>query len=276
MNTILTTDHLAWIEDTKGTQSRAVRAKEGCWMATFGPSGLSLECVTGPDDFKPRLTGADPATLPETVPGELRAELVGLGPIVRLANPSLWDAVTTAILRQIVRAEQARALYGRWSQTYGAALHFDGRTRYLVPTPEQVLALSDEEFAAVGAKLHRPKLRSAADAILRHDEDWTHLAPAELATALMTIPGVGPWTAQAAAADYTGDFAVYPHSDLAVRTWAARIAPSQDWPLDDKSGRPFEKYWRHLAGPVPADLHTLTLMTLTWGAHARTTEHTGP
>ncbi|NML55154.1 hypothetical protein HHL19_35500 [Streptomyces sp. R302] len=276
MTTTMTTDHPAWVQALDGTWARAVRAGDGLWMATFGPTGLVLECVEGPDDHKPEITEADPAALPQSVPAELRVELADLGPVVRLANPSLWDAVTTAILRQIVRAEQARVLYRRWSHVHGTAVTVNGLTRNVVPSPEYVLGLDDEAFATIGAKLHRPKLRAAAAAVLEHEEVWTQLLPDQLAAALTTIAGVGPWTAHAAAADFTGDFSVYPHSDLAVRTWAAKIAPSEDWPLADKTGRAFEKHWRHQAGPVPADLHALTLTTLTWGAHARTTEHAGP
>ncbi|MGJ7417021.1 hypothetical protein AB9128_14365 [Streptomyces cinereoruber] len=277
MGTALTTDHPAWIEDADKTWARALRTADGTWMALFGPAGLELKCVAGSEDSKPQVVTADPATLPASVPAELRCELADLGTVVRLSAPSLWDAVTTAILRQIVRAEQARALYRRWCESYGAQVSGCGRTRHLAPTPQQVLELDDEAFDRVGAKLHRPKLRAAADAILRQGEVWERLASADLiAGELIQVRGIGPWTAHAAAADFSGDFSVYPHSDLAVRTWAARIAPSQDWPLKDKSGKPFEKQWRHVAGPRAGDLHTLTLTTLTWGAHARTTEHAGP
>ncbi|MET9930425.1 MULTISPECIES: hypothetical protein [unclassified Streptomyces] len=276
MTITMTTDHPAWTEELGGTWARAVRAGEGIWMATFGPAGLVLECVEGPDDLKPKTTEADPATLPQSVPTDVRVELAGLGTVVRLANPSLWDAVTTAILRQIVRAQQARILYQRWSRVHGTSVTADHLTRHVVPNPEYVLGLDDEAFTTIGAKLHKPKLRAAAAAILAHGDEWAQLFPEQLAAALSTIAGVGPWTAHAAAADFTGDFTIYPHSDLAVRTWASKIAPSQDWPLADKTGRAFEKHWRHQAGPVPTDLHTLTLTTLTWGAHARTAEHTGP
>ncbi|MFE0645930.1 hypothetical protein ACFW2Y_30630 [Streptomyces sp. NPDC058877] len=276
MTTTMTTDHPAWIEDPGGAWARAVRAGEGTWMATFGPTGLVLTCAEGSDDIKPHTTEAAPAALPQSVPAELRAGLADLGTVVRLANPSLWDAVTTAILRQIVRAQQARVLYQRWSRSHGTSVTANGLTRHVVPSPEYVLGLDDEAFAAVGAKLHRPKLRAAAAAILAHGDEWAQLSPAPLAAALTTISGIGPWTAHAAAADFTGDFTVYPHSDLAVRTWAAKIAPSQDWPLADKTGRSFEKHWRRQAGPAPTDLHTLTLTTLTWGSHARTAEHVGP
>ncbi|MER5766567.1 hypothetical protein [Streptomyces sp. NPDC001985] len=49
----------------------------------------------------------------------------------------------------------------------------------------------------MGARLHRPMLRAAAEAIPRHGQERERLAPAGLvAEALGTIPGVGPWTAQ--------------------------------------------------------------------------------
>ncbi|MGW9438633.1 hypothetical protein [Streptomyces sp. NPDC055607] len=81
-----------------------------------------------------------------------------------------------------------------------------------------MLGLDDEAFATIGAKLHKPKLRATAAAILAHGDEWAQLSPEQLAAVLNTIAGIGPWTAHAAAADFTGDFAIQPHSDLAVRT----------------------------------------------------------
>ena len=65
------------------------------------------------------------------------------------------------------------------------------------------------------------------------------------ADALQAIPRVGPWTARAAAADWSNDWALYPYTDLAVRTWAKRAAPSRYWPVDEPT---FGRMWRALAG----------------------------
>ncbi|MFJ7911374.1 hypothetical protein [Kitasatospora sp. NPDC096204] len=288
MHTVLTTDHPAWQENTiTGHRQRPLRTADGLWLATLTPDGLDLACVDGTEDTKPTLVTTDPTSLPGTVPPALLAGLRGLGPSVRVANPWLWDAITTAVLRQVVRADQARRLYRGWCAAHGTELPAPGngpasghdrgpapdRTLHTAPTPETVLALTDEQFAAVGTTFHRTALRAAANAYLEHRARWERLDAPALATALVGVPRIGPWTAAAAAADFTGDFSVYPHADLAVRTWAARIAPDHPWPAADKPKKTealFGAHWHHLAGDEPRHLHTLTLSTLTWGAHART------
>ncbi|MGW3627812.1 hypothetical protein [Streptomyces sp. NPDC000880] len=272
MNTVLTTDHPAWEKTTTSTRARTVRSGTGLWLASWGMEELELQCVEGSEDVKPRIITTDPATLPASVPDALSAGLKELGLTRRLANPWLWDAITTAILRQVVRAGQARRLYRAWCQAYGTTVTTVHGPLAVAPDPQHVLELDDEAFSSIGAKFHRTALQAAARAYLEHAETWMQLAPADLVTALTSIPRIGPWTASAAAADFTGDFTVYPHADLAVRTWAARIAPAYAWPQTEKT---FITHWRHLAGPTDQHLHTLTLTTLTWGAHARTTEHTG-
>ncbi|MFD5437628.1 hypothetical protein ACFWJ4_36435 [Kitasatospora sp. NPDC127067] len=284
MHTVLTTDHPAWQENTAtGHRQRPLRTADGQWLATLTPDGLDLACVDGTEDTKPTLVTTDPTSLPDTVPAALLTGLRGLGPSVRVANPWLWDAITTAVLRQVVRADQARRLYRGWCAAHGTELPAPapgngpdsgpGRALRTAPTPETVLTLTDEQFAAVGTTFHRTALRAAAGAYLEHRTRWEQLEAPALAAELVGVPRIGPWTAAAAAADFTGDFSVYPHADLAVRTWAARIAPDHPWPAADKPKKTealFGAHWHHLAGNAPRHLHTLTLSTLTWGAHART------
>ncbi|WP_329383384.1 hypothetical protein [Streptomyces sp. NBC_01716] len=217
--------------------------------------------------MKPVFVTTDPACLPRSVPVELKSGLGSLGPTQRLANSSLWDAITTAILRQVVRAGQARKLYRAWCRTFGTVVESPAGDLALAPTPARVLGLTDEQFADAGNKFHRSALRAAATHYERHHPDWQRMESRDLAAALTSIPRIGPWTAAAAAADYTGDFSVYPHDDLAVRTWAAQIAPAHAWP--GKKDKAFGPMWTAMAGPDRTALHTLTLSTLTWGSHAR-------
>ncbi|MFE4861462.1 hypothetical protein [Streptomyces sp. NPDC056670] len=272
VSTILTLDHPAWQYSDTNVPVRAVRSGSGLWALAWTADGLDARCVKGGEDAKPRVLATDAHDLPDRVPDAVAGELRRLGQTYRLANPCLWDAVTTAILRQVVRADQARKVYRRWCSTHGTPVAAPpGSLLSVAPAPGQVLDLSDTAFETVGAKFHRPKLRAAAAAYLENHQSWTSMSPADLVAALIAVPGIGPWTAAAAAADFTGDFSVYPHNDLAVRTWAARIAPDHPWPGGDKE---FGRHWLELAGPTPHHLHTLTLTTLTWGAHARVTEHT--
>ncbi|AWI29029.1 hypothetical protein [Streptomyces tirandamycinicus] len=267
MNGVLTIDHPAWIETETGDRARAVRTASGIWVVHWDREGLHMSCVSGTEDVKPTVVTTDPACLPGTVPATLKAGLDDLGPTQRLANPWLWDAISTAILRQVVRAGQARKLYRAWCKAYGTTIDTPHGELAVAPTAEEVLTLGDAQFASVGAKFHRSVLQAAATHHRLHVADWQQMDAGDLAAALTGVPRIGPWTASAAAADYTGDFSIYPHDDLAVRTWAAQIAPQHDWP--DKKDKSFRPMWTGMAGPDRTALHTLTLSTLTWGSHAR-------
>lgn len=119
----LTTDHPAWTTTPGGTLARLMATDSGMWLASFTrPDGLTLNNVTGTDDTKPTtaITGAD--ELPAGLPSHLGHPLAALGVVMRVPNPSLWDAINTAILRQVVRAAQARKVYRAWCQTHGTTL----------------------------------------------------------------------------------------------------------------------------------------------------------
>ncbi|MEV6423126.1 hypothetical protein [Streptomyces sp. NPDC051662] len=264
---VLTTDHPAWIEARTGTRARAVRTASGIWVLSWDQEGPHMTCVQGAEDVKPTFVSTDPSCLPDGVPAELKAGLDGLGPTQRLANPWLWDAITTAILRQVVRAEQARKLYRAWCRTFGTTVPSPMGELSVAPTAAQVLELDDERFTDVGAKFHRSVLQAAATHYERRSIHWQRMDSHDLVVALTSVPRIGPWTAAAAAADYTGDFSIYPHDDLAVRTWAAQIAPAHAWP--GRKDKAFGPMWTGMAGPDRIALHTLTLSTLTWGSHAR-------
>ena len=268
MTGILTTDHPAWLENEDGRRARAIRTASGIWTLSWDRGGLHMACVRGTEDVKPTVIATDPTRLPDAIPTVLRSGLIELGATQRLANPWLWDAITTAVLRQVVRADQARKLYRTWCSTYGTVVEGPFGPLAVAPKAQDVLALTEEQFADIGAKFHRTALQAAATHYEQNHAEWQRLEAGALVGALTRIPRIGPWTAAAASADFTGDYSVYPHDDLAVRTWAAQIAPAYPWP--DKKDKAFGPLWTGWAGTDRTTLHTLTLSTLTWGSHART------
>jgi DNA-3-methyladenine glycosylase II len=188
-----------------------------------------------------------------------------MGTVARFRNPSLWDAVATAIIRQVVRAAQAQAQYRTLCAAHGTPVRCGTMTGWLFPSPETVLGLGDAQFAAMGLAFKRGTLRAAAAAFLEQGIAWAAMTADALVPELLRVRRVGPWTAGAAAADWANEFAAYPYGDLAVRTWAALAAPSAAWPADEPG---FHRRWRQVASPHVADL---TLLTLAWGGrHVRT------
>jgi DNA-3-methyladenine glycosylase II len=192
---------------------------------------------------------------------ELATALVGLGSVLRFRNVDLWDAISTAILRQVIRAGQSKKLYRAFSGTYGEQVKLpDGGTYALFPTPETVMNLESEQFSSIGMAFNRRPLMAAAEAYLEHGAKWRELSPHALIDELQIVPRIGPWTAHAAVTDWSNDWTLYPYADLAVRTWAMRAAPSYEWPTDEAA---FGRVWRTLAGD---HLSALTLLTLAWGS----------
>lgn len=243
-------DHPAWVSTGEGRNTRAYRVGGATKLITCPGDIEVVDVANGDASFDV----IDPADLACT--GELADALRVEGPVVRLRNPDLWEALATSVIRQVIRASQARKLYRAFCEAYGEQVG----PALLLPTPEIVLALTDDEFAELGMKFFRRALRAAAEAYLKNGDEWAALPAEQLVKELQTVPRIGPWSAGATVADFTNDFALYPYSDLAVRTWATRLAPSVNWP---DAERDFAKKWRSLAGD---GLSQLTLLTLAWGA----------
>lgn len=256
---LVMTEHAAWLPMDGGSLRVLATPDGGRWLATVQDCMLAFDPLTG--------TGAEPMrevfTLSDgldAVP-ELATALRGLGSVLRLRNTNLWDAIGVAIIRQVIRAGQAKRLYRTFCEAYGDQIALpSGGTYALFPAPEIALELSNEQYSSIGMEFKRRPLRAAAEAYLEQGEKWQEITPGSLTQELQVVPRIGPWTAHAAVADWSNDWSLYPYADLAVRTWAKRAAPSYDWPDDEPT---FGRIWRALAGE---HLCSLTLMTLAWGS----------
>ncbi|MFG2051303.1 hypothetical protein ACGFIW_28220 [Micromonospora sp. NPDC048935] len=255
----LMTDHPGW--QTDGTRyHRLVVADTGdLWLAGSSGTELSWASVIGQSMSPPLEVFAVPTNAaPQAAP--IHAPLTTFGTVGRLRNLSLWDALATAIVRQVVRAAQARKLYRDFAGRYGPSVAVSGEMDiHSFPSPERVLALSDEAFTESGMAFKRRTLRHAAEAFLAHGAYWQEVTPSVLVKELQVVPGIGPWSAGAAVADWSNDWTVYPYGDLAVRTWAQRANPDYPWPIEEAA---FSRVWRRVTGE---HLATYTLLTLASG-----------
>lgn len=260
---ILMQDHPAWQSTTTGAV-RVMRCGYVPWLLTWttsAPGAVGLTPIRHPASEPPAIDRTEPISLTSSPPAPLTSVFASLGTVLRVRNSDLWDAIGTAIIRQVIRAGQARLMYQRFCQAHGEPIPTPHGTTHLFPTPAVVLGLPPQAFTDLGMAFKRGALLAAAQAMVDSGEKWQALDPAALIAQMQTVPRIGPWTAGAAAADWFGDFALYPYADLAVRTWASRAAPAHDWPDDEPT---FAAEWRRLAGH---HLSNLTLLTLAWGRH---------
>lgn len=254
-------DHPGWYRTSIGFQ-RVLADDDGGLHLIRTTSGIVTTRRLGGDGppLVPCQTGA--RDLACAAAPDLARQLAGLGTVGRFATVSLWDALATAIIRQVVRADQATKLYRQFSHAFGEQVDLDGAAATVFPGPHIVLGLTDQQFADSGMAFKRHALRSAAEAFLKNGIVWRDQKPTTLVTELQEVRRIGPWTAGAVVADWSGDFSLYPFNDLAVRTWARRAAPTHPWPDDEAE---FGLVWRELAGDRLSDL---TLLTLAWGKHS--------
>jgi len=254
----LMTDHPGWTVDSAGGVRRALRVGDAVWCVTVDAPGKPAEVTavrgSGP---APVFDTFEPPVLAESVP--LGRALATVTPITRVRNADLWDALATGVLRQVIRAGQARSLYARLCEAHGERLATPHGPIRLFPSTDAVLELSDGEFSALGLAFKRVPLRAAATAVRDRGHGWAALAPNDLLAELRSVHRIGPWTAGATVADLTNDFTFYPWADLAVRTWASRLAPEMNWPDSEPA---FAARWRQLGG---RQLSALTVVTLAQG-----------
>lgn len=165
---------------------------------------------------------ADPAQI-ETVLSHdpvLAESLARVGPGLRV--PGAWDRFETgvrAIIGQQVSVAGARTTAGKLVRQFGDRLPMpDGEPlRWRFPSPER---LAEVDLAAAGlmprqrAGAVRAFARAVADGSLRL-ETWPGLD--DLVDTLLTLPGVGPWTAHYIALRAFGEPDAFPAGDLGLR-----------------------------------------------------------
>jgi DNA-3-methyladenine glycosylase II len=142
------TDHPAWTQDGGQALVRALPAGGHALVRTDGRT-LTWCCTqaaaSAPEPGVFTLPGPAARDVPELGPA-----LGSLGAVARFANPSLWDAIGTAIIRQVVRAAQARAQYQALCAAHGTPVRCGAREGWLFPSPQTVLSLGDAALTAEG------------------------------------------------------------------------------------------------------------------------------
>lgn len=142
---------------------------------------------------------------PDVIAGHLRGEatlarLVARRPGLRVPGAlDGFELVVRAILGQQVSVKAASTLAGRLAAKFGEPLEtpFACLNR-LAPTPERLAAARPTELARLGmTKPRAESIRAVARAVVRDEIDLAPGPdPANVATALADLPGIGNWTAE--------------------------------------------------------------------------------
>lgn len=189
-----------------------------------------------PPQLRPRLAHAALAADPAFGPWVAH---IGPPKLRRVTDPA-FAYLARAIVYQQLAGKAAATIHGRFVEAVGG-----------VVTPEAVTRTSDERLRAAG--LSRGKLAAVRDlagkaAALELDA-LVHLDDAEVVERLVTVRGIGPWTAQMYLIFALRRPDVWPSGDLGVRSGYARILGLATPPTEKEIAPLGEPYrpWRSAA-----------------------------
>jgi len=130
-----------------------------------------------------------------------------------------FELALRAVLGQQVSVRAATTLYGRFAERFGKSIQTPHAGLDRLPPQAEAIAQADvKELMALGltgrraATVRQLAIEAAAGRL--HLEPGAD--PAQVATELRTIPGIGPWTVQYIAMRALRDPDAFPHSDLVL------------------------------------------------------------
>jgi AraC family transcriptional regulator, regulatory protein of adaptative response / DNA-3-methyladenine glycosylase II len=228
-----------------GVYRRTLRLPRGAGTVALSPGDGRIRCVLRLEDSRDlgaavqrcrRLLDldADPAAVEETLSSDATlAPLVGRRPGLRV--PGSVDGpelAVRAVLGQQVSVAGARTLAGRLVESRGEALPetlagADGSLTHLFPDSGAVAGLQPGEIglpaARHGALVGLARALEAGEIVLDPGSDRD-----EARAWLVSLRGIGPWTASYVAMRALGDPDAFPGTDLGVRKALARLVHKDD------------------------------------------------
>jgi AraC family transcriptional regulator of adaptative response / DNA-3-methyladenine glycosylase II len=177
-----------------------------------------------------------------------------------LRVPGAWDSfeiAVRAVLGQQVSVAAARTFATRIVTAHGSLLAAPGNAAgltHIFPTPAQLAAVDLTGIGLTGARAKT--LNALAAAVRDGNVDFGDMEG--LRAALLSVPGIGPWTAEYVRMRGLSDPDAFPAEDLVLRRMAAPKKPltakglsqrAEDW-------RPWRSYavlhlWRAASDAVP-------------------------
>ncbi len=134
--------------------------------------------------------------------------------------PSLWEALAHAIVFQQISIHAASSIMRRTVQTLSAPYGGHGDPLHPFFSPSSVLFSADDTLRAVGLSANKiDHLRSAAAAVedgVVSEEALAGLSTEEAAAKLVTVRGIGPWSAAVVLLRGMGRLDVFPLKDSGV------------------------------------------------------------
>ena len=151
------TDHYSWVKTETGTFICAHETADGLVYSVLSQDKHTL--IEGNASYM------------EFKKNDKLVDSPSAAYIYRIQCPNLWNCIGTNIIRQVIRASQAKNMYRTFSESIGERVSLTGGIYYyLFPSPQKVLETPDSTYQRMGMTFKRDALKKAARFILEHTD----------------------------------------------------------------------------------------------------------
>jgi DNA-3-methyladenine glycosylase II len=171
---------------------------------------------------------------------------VGLNGLHVPHTASVYEALVLAILGQQISSHVARVVRTLLIQTHGPSAEISGVTYYAFPRPEAMVAVGVEGLRAIKFSSRKAEyIRDIAARVASGEldlEDLQHQPDEEVVRTLVSIRGVGSWTAQWLLIRALGRPDGFPHGDLALQRLLGLLVNGSP-PLSPEEALGYSRRW---------------------------------
>lgn len=193
----------------------------------------------------------------------LARQFPGLRP---MSDGGLFEGLITAIVGQSISVAAAAVTQSKLCAMFDGSLELDGRRFSPLPTVEELAASTPDFIKSCGVTGKRAvAIVTASQRFVAGEfpnNAWARAHPDETTTLLLSLPGVGRWTAESTLLWGLGTANAHPTNDIALLRAARRAFKRPEMTLRDldvlaEAWRPARALaarllWTDLLGPAPA------------------------
>lgn len=151
-----------------------------------------------------------------------------------MRGPDLWTMMLSSLVAQQISGAAARSIRTRLARMYGHIIKVDGEDVPVLPSPEVMIELKDEQLREAGfsfkkAEYAKGMAQAIVDGTIVQDE-LKRMSPEEMIRKLSALKGVGVWTAECIGIFCLGHNDLLPADDLGIQNAVAKVYKLKERP----------------------------------------------
>jgi 3-methyladenine DNA glycosylase/8-oxoguanine DNA glycosylase len=169
----------------------------------------------------------------------------------RTIDPTPFEGLVHSIFAQLISIRGAAVVRSRFVKEFGTSLMLGDSEYWTFPDPENVQEASVDQLCRLGmtgtkarAILTVARLSTVGELDL---EQLQGASDAEVIRHLVSLPGIGPWTAEWFLINVLGRMSIVPAGDLGVRRATGKWLLDGSMPEPAAVRRAFERFGEHAA-----------------------------